>query len=255
MKNDSNRKGKGDGKGDGRGNGRGKGKQQSGSSSTASKSRNRGKEIVFDPEERRKYLQGFSERKRQRRAYGLAIQKVKDRKAKLEDRRDNKQSELERIEEAERQKLTLLEETLGRIEGSSEVPVQGTTQSKKTYEDKVTEEQWGGQVIVTTTVAPLSDDSDEEIGRATKSYSRKSQSIDTAQRYAGNVTKYMNQLKGSMPAKKKSAQNKFKKGSHGASNMKGIGGATNLKLAKKALMKEEAKTGGDRGKGKKKKKR
>mmetsp|Transcript_14434 Transcript_14434/g.23871 ORF Transcript_14434/g.23871 Transcript_14434/m.23871 type:complete len:250 (-) Transcript_14434:29-778(-) len=235
---------------------RGKGGSRKQQSSTASKPKGRGSgrvEIVFDPEERRKYLRGFSERKRERRAYGLAIQKVKDRKAKLEDRREQKKCELERIEEAELQKITLLKETLGRVEGNDDdADVQGKTQSKITYEDTATEQQWGGQVIVTTTVAPLSDDSDEETERKFK---KKGKSLDTAQQYAGNVVKYMNQMKGSMPSKKKSANHKQQKGNHGAANMKGIGGATNLKMAKKVLMKVQSKVSVDTGKGKKKRKK
>ena len=66
--------------------------------------RGRVKEIVFDPEARKEYLTGFSARKQQRRAFGLAMQKVKDRKAKLEQRKDLREAALERVEEAERLK-------------------------------------------------------------------------------------------------------------------------------------------------------
>ena len=74
--------------------------------------RGRTKEIVFDPEARREYLTGFSARKQQRRAYGLAMQKVKDRKAKLEQRKDLREAQLERVEEAERLKKQVEEAAL-----------------------------------------------------------------------------------------------------------------------------------------------
>jgi ribosomal RNA-processing protein 17 len=69
-------------------------------------------EVVYDPEARRAHLQGFSERKRQRRAFGLAMQRVKDRKAKIEQRAQEKKDDLERIEEAEQQKAELLTEAM-----------------------------------------------------------------------------------------------------------------------------------------------
>ena len=77
--------------------------------SQAQKRKRGKKEIVFDPEARKAYLRGFSDRKRQRRAFGLAMQKVKDRKAKIDQRKQDKKDELERVEEAERQKEELME--------------------------------------------------------------------------------------------------------------------------------------------------
>ena len=44
--------------------------------------------LVFDPEARREYLTGFSKRKTERRKFGLAMQKVKDRKARLLEREE-----------------------------------------------------------------------------------------------------------------------------------------------------------------------
>jgi len=223
--------------------------------STTMKRKNRGKDIVFDPEERRNYLRGFSERKQQRRAFGLAMQKVKDRTAKLEDRKEHRKSELERIEEAERQKRTLLDEAvLGRLgEVDDDTDILPTADSKTaTYQDKASADKWGGQVIVTTTIATFSDESDDEEEGKTK----QKQSIDKRQRYAGDVTKFINKMKGSMPAKKKSTHGgQPQKGIHGAASMKGIGGATNLKLAKKALSKVNTKVAAPaKGKGKKRRK-
>lgn len=203
--------------------------------------KNRGREIVFDPEERRKYLQGFSERKQQRRSFGLAMQKVKDRLARLDDRREHRKSELERIEEAERQKRTLLEEALiGRATAIQNDHNRETMTKEKTatYHDMESTEKWGGQVIVTTKLASLSDESDEEDEMVPRK-----QNIDRRQRYAGDVSKFVNQMKGSLPAKKKLTGRQSRKGNHGAANMSGIGGAANLKLAKKALSKVQAKVG------------
>lgn len=215
--------------------------------------KSRGKEIVFDAEERRNYLRGFSERKQQRRAFGLAMQKVKDRQARLDDRREHKKSELERIEEAERQKRTMLEDVLqeGAVEADDAVVV---IEKAKTaaYQDEASTEKWGGHVIVTTTLASMSDASDEESQTANAK-----QSVDKRQRYAGDVSKFINRMKGSLPAKKKTTRSQPRKGNHGAANMSGIGGAANLKLAKKALSKVQAKSGvpeGSKGRGKKRKK-
>jgi Nucleolar protein 12 (25kDa) len=215
--------------------------EQSVENKNTMKRKNRGKEIVFDPEERRKYLQGFSERKQQRRSFGLAMQKVKDRLARLDDRREHRKSELERIQEAERQKRTLLEDALiGRATPiNSDHNSETTTKDETaTYQDMESTEKWGGQVIVSTRLASLSDESDEE----DKMVPRK-QNIDRRQRYAGDVSKFINQMKGSLPAKKKSTGGQPRKGNHGATNMSGIGGAANLKLAKKALSKVQAKVG------------
>jgi hypothetical protein len=40
-------------------------------------------ELKFDTKDRNSYLTGFSQRKKERRAFGLAMQKVKDRKGEL----------------------------------------------------------------------------------------------------------------------------------------------------------------------------
>ena len=58
--------------------------------------------ITFDPTDRREYLTSFSARKKEHRAFGLAMQKVKDREAKLEERKKQREAQLERIEDIER---------------------------------------------------------------------------------------------------------------------------------------------------------
>mmetsp|Transcript_33395 Transcript_33395/g.37999 ORF Transcript_33395/g.37999 Transcript_33395/m.37999 type:complete len:248 (-) Transcript_33395:104-847(-) len=217
--------------------------------------------IVFDGEERVRYLRGFSERKKERRAYGLAMQKLKDRKAKIGDRKAQKEANLEQVVEAEQQKKKLLKETLGRLEGEEDIidPAGEITSDDEnlqqkiiTYKDKRTEEQWGGAVVVTTTTESMFSDDDED--EDVLSSSRKNGGgVDVKQRYAGNVNKYMDELKADMPSKKNkhSARRHKKGGQHGAATMSGIGGSLNLKLAQKALSRAEQTT----GRKKKKKKR
>ena len=216
------------------------------------------KEIVFDPEARKSYLRGFSERKSQRRAFGLAMQKVKDRTAKLDQRKQEKQDLLRQIEQAEKQKEELLEEYISSREprkkeadathdgGDSDDKSEGSEGEQKAsktiatlrYDDKQTETQWGGQVIVTTSMVALDGDSEDEDmdTEQTKPREKKTKTFDSQQRYAGNVERYMGELKGNMPGKKKSStQNTKRKGKNGAAEMKGMGGAANLKIATKAL--------------------
>jgi ribosomal RNA-processing protein 17 len=215
------------------------------------------KEIVFDPEARKDYLRGFSDRKKERRAFGLAMQKVKDRTAKLAQRKEEKQDLLKQIEQAEKQKEELMEEVIRSREprkkeadathddGDSDdnsKDSEGDQKASKTiatmfYNDKQTETQWGGQVVVTTSVVPLDGDSDDEDMDAERTKPRgEKKTFDSQQRYAGNVERYMGELKGKMPSKKKSStQNTKRKGKNGAAEMKGMGGGANLKLAQKAL--------------------
>ena len=221
------------------------------------------REIVFDPEARKAYLRGFSERKRQRRAFGLAMQKVKDRKAKLEQRKQEKEDMLQQIEQAEKQKEELLEEIIlsrdpsnvnKEDEGDDEVSESehdsehgGSKEKKsadvtqKTYDDQQTEAQWGGQVTVITAVIPLRDptQNDDDLGEGGKK-----KSVDDEQKYAGNVQRFMKELKGKLPSKKKDHQHQKRKGKNGAADMKGMGGAANLKIAQKVLAKTQTKPKG-----------
>ena len=228
------------------------------------------REVVFDAEARRAHLRGFSERKRERRAFGLAMQKVKDRKAKIEERAAVKKDSLQRIEEAEKQKEQWMEDAVrmngGLDDGSDdEAGSDGDDQSQqeqsndildtKVYDDKKTENAWGGQVTVTTLVVALDDDSDEEEDFHT---ARRPKSVDTAQKDAGNVQKFLDQLKGNMPGKKKrdNGPRAKRKGMDGASDMKGVGGSGNLKIASKLLHKSKDRgLAGASGRGKKGKRR
>jgi hypothetical protein len=187
------------------------------------------------------------------------MQKVKDRKQKLEDRKETKHAELERIEQAEQQKQELLAETHGLHDGSnddgpngdeSDNPVEhrnDTTTTTKTYEDTTTQSQFGGQVIVTTTTVLPSDDDDDNDDESdndrTRVSSKKHHHHDEQQRYAGKVDRFLHELKGKMPAKRKehSHHHVKHKGKHGAASMSGMGGLSNFKLAQKALSKIQAK--------------
>ena len=217
------------------------------------------REVVFDPEARKAHLRGFSERKRERRAFGLAMQKVKERKARIEQRASEKKDELQRVEEAERQKEQLMNEMIstsnaasnsfdsdedndGNSDNNENTKIQQQQPedaiNTKIYDDRRTETTWGGQVTVTTSVVDLGDDSDDE-----NSFTRNSKSIDKAQKYAGNVQRYMDELKGNMPGKKNrdNGHKARRKGKNGAAEMKGVGGSGNLKIASKLLHKSKDK--------------
>ena len=205
-------------------------------------------EIVFDPEARKDFLRGFSERKRQRRAYGLAMQKVKDRKAKLDQRAEEKMAVQEQIEEAEKQKEALLEGIIVEHEESIvHVPMDTTFKKSKeteedfekveTYQDVQTQSQWGGEVIVTTSTH-FPGDSDDEKERVEEKKTKKS---DMEQEYAGNVEKFLHELRGNMPGKRKKDHRQKHKGKYGAANMKGMASGGDLKIAKRALQRSQAK--------------
>jgi|EP00979_Chaetoceros_neogracilis_P010186 ribosomal RNA-processing protein 17 len=198
-------------------------------------------EIKFDPEKRKEYLTGASTRKQERRAYGLAMQKVKNRQAKIEDRREEKRATMEQIEEAEKMKNNDLfddYESSGEESGDEDT-AKAQKMKVDTYEDQSTQNQFGGQVIVTTSFG-IPDDSDDEANAATKQ-----KTVDVEQRYAGNVKRYMDRLIKKMPQKgaKFTQGRSAKKGQHGAEKMIG-GNAKDLKMAQKTLMRVQ---GGKRG--------
>lgn len=191
------------------------------------------------------------------------MQKVKDRKAKLQEKRETRDAELQQIEQAEQQKQAAFDEANG-VDDASESDSSGeqeqatensTNMTTTRYQDTHTTSQFGGQVIVTTSTVPPIDDDDEhdESSSDTESTARHAhKNVDSQQRYAGNVNKYINELKGKMPGKKKNHFQKHK-GRHGAASMKGMGGAANLKVAQKALSKIQAKQHKHERKGKRSK--
>lgn len=221
-------------------------------------------------------MRGFSERKKQRRAYGLAMQKVKDRKGRLIERKERKQSLLEQIEQAENAKEELLESVMheeGRLDPSDNEEDDNPSASKVTpqqeidatqkqsadtlvqkYSDRETEKRWGGQVIVTTSsTIPGDDDSVDEAaeklsgGKVNESdgQSRKMKKHkDKAQEFAGSLDRFLSQTSKSLPAKKKKQaqqHGKRSRGKHGAADMKGVGGAAALQTAQKLLKRSKNK--------------
>mmetsp|Transcript_10766 Transcript_10766/g.22111 ORF Transcript_10766/g.22111 Transcript_10766/m.22111 type:complete len:295 (+) Transcript_10766:71-955(+) len=262
------------------------------------------KEIVFDPEARRDYLKGFSERKRERRAFGLAMQKVKDRNEKLEARRDRTKARLEQVEEAERQKeefrnailqqqkldkaAAKAEESASDSDDDDQSPRDGGESSQSdrknksevtedhdqkeaqpatvttAYRDGITQDHWGGHVIVTTSteIPDDDDDDDNDFGASLTQHnpnqddskirkkaapSRKNgkkKSVDSRQEYAGKVDKFLGQLKGNMPAKKQKTTLKNNKQPTMKGSRAGSTSAGDVKIAQKALARSKAKRQG-----------
>jgi ribosomal RNA-processing protein 17 len=217
-------------------------------------------EITFDPTGRREYLTGFSARKKERRAFGLAMQKVKDREAKLVERKEQREAQLEKIEDIERNKKALQAGLLSSRDDDHDgddndypennrarLSADGNGGETRTFQD----ERFGASVSVTTTFGIPIDDDDDELDKR-KFYARKEHGpghIDEAQKKAGNVENYISSVKGIMGSnKKKTKTGGGKKGQHGASTMKGMGNASTLKMAQKTLAKF-SKKGGKGGRG------
>lgn len=208
----------------------------------------RKREVTFDAESRQEYLTGFSERKRQRRAFGLAMQKVKDRNAKLESRAETRKAEREQIEEAEKQKDEMLENYL-RESGLIELKLNHALpknndeiEQVEEYQDQETRNQWGGEVTVS--ISTKIPGETEEGTESNKKRPSKEARTDIVQEMHGNVEKYLAELKGRMPGKRRKNEQKRKNqrgGQHGASSMKGMAQGADLKLVKKFLAKSKAK--------------
>ena len=228
--------------------------------------------VTFNSTDRHDYLTGFSSRKKERRAFGLAMQKVKDRQSKLEERKESREAQLEKIKDIERNKAALRKGLAGKNNAdddgdgdnsasdnddndthNNKNEAQHNEQEMKTFQDEQTTHQFGGLVSVTTTFGiPSDDDDDDDNNLKSEFYARKehgSNHIDEAQKSAGDVNNYMKEVKGTMGSKKKagSGGNKHKKGMHGASSMKGMGNGTTLKAAKKTLAKFKGKGEDERG--------
>jgi hypothetical protein len=228
--------------------------------------------IEFDAVARYQHLTGFTERKRARRAYGLAQQKMKDRKAKLEHRAAIRTAERDFIDEAEKLKQQFQKEHQeGTISTSSKIDAidddnnngdlfdnheVNNTDTKNESEETIqvlfdgeeTEQQWGGHVVVTTsTHIPGDSDDDDDNDDNIKQIQHKQ---DTDQEYAGKIEKYLKNMKGNLPSKKKKtighvatiAKKHRAKGQHGAINMKGVGTAADMKVAQKMLARSSSRT-------------
>ena len=191
------------------------------------------------------------------------MQKVKDRQAKIEERKEQRQAQLEKIEDIERNKKALRngQDGAADFEAESDAETSGPDIEREshTFKDDKTRSQFGGLVSVTTTYG-MPEDDDSVTDDRHDFYSREthdSSHVDEAQKQAGNVNSYISKVKGTMGSKKKHQKSGGRKGTHGASTMKGMGNANEMKMAKKTLAKYKAKRGkNDRetgGKGKRRK--
>eukprot|EP00586_Coscinodiscus_wailesii_P018038 CAMPEP_0172517436 /NCGR_PEP_ID=MMETSP1066-20121228/284995_1 /TAXON_ID=671091 /ORGANISM="Coscinodiscus wailesii, Strain CCMP2513" /LENGTH=239 /DNA_ID=CAMNT_0013299435 /DNA_START=119 /DNA_END=834 /DNA_ORIENTATION=- len=204
-------------------------------------------EIKFDPEARKEYLTGFSKRKRERRLFGLAMQKVKDRKAKVDERKELKKAFEEQAQDIERNKRDMEEaqrryddDDGAREDDQKEEEEEGNdgnavTTTASRHDDKPrtmvehyrTDVQFGGSVTVTTTFGLPDAESDEERDLAALQSRKKDGGVDDEQRYAGSAARFMKELKANMPAKAKKGKGKGSSakgrsgGQHGAAGMKG----------------------------------
>jgi len=221
-------------------------------------------EIKFDPEARKEYLTGFRKRKTERRTFGLAMQRLKDRKNKLDERKDRREAEREKVEEMEmhrniqrgkddeEEESNVVDEVEDQ-EKEAEIK-NGVIVYNRENPSNADSQFFGGgvsDVVVHVQYGiPSHEESDEDELFLKKR--NESKSVDKQQRWAGNVKHFMDEMKGKLPAKKSSAQKGAKrKGKHGAGEMKGMGGSSNLKAAKKMLRCAASKTAKS-GKNKKK---
>ena len=230
-------------------------------------------EVKFDPEARKAYLTGFSARKKERRAFGLAMQKVKDRKAKIEERKEARERMNKDLDDREeRQKLDRREAGVcgdndgddgdegggGGGGGSGECSNDDDLGTTQVFEDLATQRMYGGSVTVSVSYSNpfednnLGDDQDAEMLKIREG--RKSR--DTEQLRAGYVGKFMEDLKKDMPSKRKTkattgAKGFTGKGKHGAQSF--IGG-NSVKQARKIMGRfAEAGSGAEAKGGKRKK--
>lgn len=231
--------------------------------------------IEFDATARYQHLTGFSERKRARRTFGLAQQKMKDRKAKLEHRAAIRTAERDFITEAEQRKQQHYDDQVlqqqqsqhgallvnlvrddddddDRSVSSKKVAEQSTNHEtvQILFDGTETEQQWGGHVVVTTSTHIPGDSDNEDDGdnnlekKDHQRYDKNNTNHDTEQVNAGKIERYIKTIQGHLPKSKKrttvasnnsSNNNKRTKGQHGAANMKGVGNAADFKVAQQML--------------------
>jgi Nucleolar protein 12 (25kDa) len=237
--------------------------------------------IEFDATARYQHLTGFSERKRARRAYGLAQQKMKDRKSILEHRAAIRTAERDFIVEAEKLKQehshlqqeqqhgTTIMKFMNPDDDTDDNDSKGSTMNQEEdmnaeetiqvlFDGEETEQKWGGHVIVTTSTHIPGESDDDSIDDDDDDNDNRKNMVknhDTEQEYAGNIEKYIKSMKGNLPSKKKrtggiplagttvpSNKKSRTKGQHGATNMKGVGSAADMKVAQKMLSRSTSKS-------------
>jgi hypothetical protein len=192
--------------------------------------------------------------------------KVKERKLKLESRKEEREALKNQIEEAERNKRIECGDYSSDEDNEDDVnndnndlKIDANDEKKEemvTFQDEITEDLFGSHVVVTTIYGLPSSDEDEEETEKDKSKKQRMGNNDRRQQYAGSVKKYIDKFTRQLPAKKKKSEHKgAKKGQHGASKMIG-GSATDLKSAQKFLSRAQQNQKGKSGaEGKKRKKK
>ena len=174
--------------------------------------RNNNLVIAFDDQARREHLTGFSARKRARRVHGLAQQKRKEQLALRQHRAERKEAEASGPKEEEE-------------EEEEEKKDQHKVEETVVYQDSQTQDQWGGNVIVTAT-SELPEDESPIRQTGTKGE-------DTEQEYACSLERFVNQVKGKLPGKR--GKKSKAKGSTAAVTKKG----GDAKVVAKNLLKQK----------------
>eukprot|EP00624_Nannochloropsis_granulata_P004719 evm.model.NODE_33733_length_16673_cov_54.385235.2 len=169
----------------------------------------RGLSLVFDPEARREYLTGFSKRKTERRKFGLAMQKVKDRKARLLEREEIRKAKQDVWDELPASVKEADAMACGRkgVRGEEGEEVV----EEVVYDDQYTTTTFGESVMVTTFLGiPSTVEEEEEEGEEGRGEvlamvrgERKGDGVDREQLHAGSVARFKKMLTGNMPAKTK----------------------------------------------------
>ncbi len=113
------------------------------------------KEILFDEKERSDYLSGFRKRKLERRKYGLALQKLRDRKARIDGRKEAQDKARKELQE-----LSGVEEGEGPVE--AELSGDGREEMIYTFVDECTTAKFGGEVIVEVKMGAIEGGKEEE---------------------------------------------------------------------------------------------
>jgi ribosomal RNA-processing protein 17 len=172
----------GRGRGGGKGNGRGQGKggRSGGKGKDKPAKVKRVKEVVFDEGARKEHLLGMRKRKAERRKFGLDMQKFKDRKVILQERKERRELVREKYDEAlalknrrmqghafeEDETEDIMRGGLVRVLAGEaaveemELPASGT--SETVFDDEHTSARFGDGVTVMTSFGLP--DSDEEDG-------------------------------------------------------------------------------------------
>jgi ribosomal RNA-processing protein 17 len=108
-------------------------------------------EIVFDPDARKEHLTGFHKRKQERRRFGLAMQQIKDRKERLEERKERRAVDQDKLEELGLAERDLSEFNIREKRRREAAPDPEREAECTAYADDATHAMFGGDVTVTTT--------------------------------------------------------------------------------------------------------